>query len=73
MGSMTTSFDSIVKSLKLSPTPQQVADCTQAEKIGLRFCVDYGLDNAAEMIDTRMNEWLNATPKPVPKPKKRGC
>ena len=53
-------YDEIRLLLCLNTTPQQDEACRIAEKIGLQFCVDFGTDNAENMIDQRLNEWLNS-------------
>ena len=58
---MSAKYDEIRLSLCLQTTPEQDELCRMAEKIGLKFCVDFGIDNAEKMIDQRINEWLDRT------------
>jgi hypothetical protein len=58
---MNLDYDEIRLRLCLRTTPEQDEICRMAEKIGLRFLVDFGIDNAEQMIDQRINEWLDKT------------
>lgn len=53
-------FESTVRLLKLDLTYEQTAACRYLESKGLRFCVDFGYDNAFEKaFQTMESEAIN--------------